>query len=128
LAALRILTHRAAADADAKPTDAKPTDAINGVPTGDIVIRAREMGGRALEYLRANAPSSAVREVRGRGLMIGVELRGKVAPVLRELQARGVLALPAGATVLRLLPPLVIEETDLMRALEIVVKVLEEAN
>jgi LysW-gamma-L-lysine/LysW-L-ornithine aminotransferase len=125
LAALRVLTHRGATHAVANPTDA-----INGVPTGDLVLQAREMGGRALEYLRANAPSSAVREVRGRGLMIGVELRGKVAPVLRELQARGVLALPAGATVLRLLPPLVIAEDDLMRALATVIEVLnsEAAN
>ena len=58
-----------------------------------------------LDHLRAHLPERAVREVRGRGLMIGMELRGKVAPVLKDLQARGVLALPAGRTVLRLLPP-----------------------
>jgi acetylornithine/LysW-gamma-L-lysine aminotransferase len=138
LAALRTLTHLAAADAPLRvptntPRSDTPSDAQLGVLTGvsrggDLVIRAREMGARALDFLRANAPSSAVREVRGRGLMIGVELRGKVAPVLRGLQARGVLALPAGASVLRLLPPLVIEEADLMGALEIVVNVLGEAN
>ncbi len=119
LAALRVLTATSGGSA---------ADAINGVPAGDLVLRARAMGARAFDYLRANVPGSAVREVRGRGLMIGVELRGKVAPVLKALQARGVLALPAGASVLRLLPPLVIEESDLMRALEIVAKVLEEAN
>ena len=47
--------------------------------------------------------------MRGLGLLVGVELKVKVTPVLQRLQARGVLALPAGATVLRLLPPLVIE-------------------
>jgi len=46
-------------------------------------------------------------------LLIGLELKAKVTPVLQALQARGVLALPAGNTVLRLLPPLVISEEDL---------------
>jgi acetylornithine/LysW-gamma-L-lysine aminotransferase len=105
-----------------------PPSALSVNREGELVVRARRLGEQALDYLRANVPSSAVREVRGRGLMIGVELRGKVAPVLRALQVRGVLALPAGATVLRLLPPLVIEEADLMRALEIVVQTLAVEN
>ncbi|RMF82269.1 MAG: aspartate aminotransferase family protein, partial [Chloroflexi bacterium] len=45
-----------------------------------------------------------IREVRGLGLMMGVELRGRVTPVLKNLQEHGVLALPAGLNVLRLLP------------------------
>ncbi|MDZ4763006.1 MAG: aspartate aminotransferase family protein [Chloroflexota bacterium] len=89
----------------------------------DLIPRARRLGEAVLAHLRANLPPMA-REVRGRGLMIGVELRGKVAPVLRALQARGVLALPAGATVLRLLPPLVIEEADLWTAMAAVIDVL----
>jgi len=56
-----------------------------------------------------------VREVRRLGLMIGIELKEKAQPVLTELLAKGVLALPAGATVIRLLPPLVIEEPLLDR-------------
>ena len=47
--------------------------------------------------------------------MVGVDLKVKVTPVLQRLQALGVLALPAGLTVLRLLPPLMIEEEDLRR-------------
>ncbi len=54
-----------------------------------------------------------IREVRGLGLMIGVELKQKVTPYLMALMERGVLALPAGLNVLRLLPPLVIEKSDL---------------
>ena len=45
--------------------------------------------------------------------MIGVELKQKVTPYLAALMERGVLALPAGLNVLRLLPPLVIEKSDL---------------
>ena len=67
-----------------------------------------------------------MRQVRGLGLMIGIELRVKVTPVLQALQARGVLALPAGATVLRLLPPLVIEREDLDRVIEAIAGVLQE--
>jgi acetylornithine/LysW-gamma-L-lysine aminotransferase len=51
--------------------------------------------------------SPKIRQIRGRGMMIGVELKEKVTPTLRALQERGVLVLPAGATTFRLLPPLV---------------------
>ena len=73
---------------------------------------------RELEQL--DAPE--VRDIRGRGLMIGLELRGKVTPILQELMKRGIWALPAGLNVLRLLPPLVIAKNDL----EQVVSVLDD--
>lgn len=92
----------------------------------DLIERARVLGGEVLTHLRSNLPENA-REVRGRGLMIGIELRNKVAPVLKALQEHGVLALPAGATVLRLLPPVVIEENDLWQAVHIIEEVLNDA-
>jgi acetylornithine/LysW-gamma-L-lysine aminotransferase len=67
----------------------------------------------------------AIREVRGLGLMVGVECRTKVQPYLEALMERGVLALPAGSTVLRFLPPLVIELEDLDRVAEAVAEVLQ---
>jgi acetylornithine/LysW-gamma-L-lysine aminotransferase len=73
--------------------------------------RAARLGRYGLERL-ASLPKEGVREVRGLGLMIGVELRDRVVPLLEALEERGFLALPAGSTVLRLLPPLVIEEAD----------------
>lgn len=79
-----------------------------------------------MAHLREHLPEKAVREVRGRGLMIGIELRGKVAPVLKMLQARGVLALPAGPSVLRLLPPLVIADDELWQAVTIIDEVLTD--
>ncbi|MCS7051766.1 MAG: aminotransferase class III-fold pyridoxal phosphate-dependent enzyme, partial [Thermomicrobium sp.] len=56
-----------------------------------------------------------VREVRGIGLMLGIELKTRATPVLKAMQERGVLALPAGTTVVRLLPPLILtrDEVDL---------------
>ncbi len=74
--------------------------------------RAAEMGAYFLERLRA-LESPLIREVRGQGLMIGVELKRKVAPVIQALMAHGVLALPAGMTVVRFLPPLVITQAQI---------------
>jgi acetylornithine/LysW-gamma-L-lysine aminotransferase len=82
--------------------------------------RARRLGEEALATLRRELQSAPqVREVRGLGLLIGIELRSKAGPLLQRLAAEdGILALPAGPTVLRLLPPLVIAEDDLRRVIE----------
>jgi acetylornithine/LysW-gamma-L-lysine aminotransferase len=69
-------------------------------------------------------PSPLVRDVRGRGLLVGVELRQRVTPILKGLMERGVLALPAGPTVVRFLPPLVIQEAELEAVLDVVRDVL----
>ena len=88
-----------------------------------LVERAEKLGQHGLETLRrALASSRVVREVRGRGLMVGLELRQRVTPLLRTLMEEDrILALPAGRTVLRLLPPLVIDEEDWQRILEALV-------
>ncbi len=85
--------------------------------------RAARLGAWLVDAIRSlDVP--LVREVRGRGLLVGVELRSKVTPVLQQLQAHGVLALPAGMTVLRLLPPLVITEEELARVVDALREVL----
>lgn len=99
----------------------------NTEDTENLVTRARALGEQVVNHLRANLSENAAREVRGRGFMIGIELRGKAAPVLKALQERGVLALPAGPSVLRLLPPLVISEDDLWRAVTIIEETLNNA-
>jgi acetylornithine/LysW-gamma-L-lysine aminotransferase len=66
----------------------------------------------------------AVREVRGLGLMVGIELRTRVQSYLEALITEGVLALPAGPTVLRLLPPLVIDDADLELVIDALGRVL----
>ena len=85
--------------------------------------RAALLGTWLLDELRGLA-ARRVREVRGLGLMVGVELREKVTPVLKALMERGVWALPAGANVLRLLPPLTIPEADLESACRAIREVL----
>jgi acetylornithine/succinyldiaminopimelate/putrescine aminotransferase len=71
--------------------------------------RAAELGTYLRDRLCAMATRSpVVREVRGLGLMIGIELRTRAQPYLESLAERGVLALSAGSHWIRLLPPLVI--------------------
>ncbi len=85
--------------------------------------RAERLGRTLLDRLR-ELPSKRVREVRGLGLMIGVELREKAGPYLRALLEQGIIALPAGPSVIRLLPPLVIREDELDRVVEALKAVL----
>ncbi len=76
-----------------------------------------EVGTYFLERLRAlGAPD--VREARGRGLMLAVELKRPVTPVIKALQERSVLTLPAGATVIRFLPSLFIERDHVDEAVQ----------
>ena len=85
--------------------------------------RAAALGGRLLTGLRSIS-SPLVREVRGLGLMVGVELKAASGPYLAALAGRGVLALTAGANVMRFLPPLVIDESEIDLAVERVAEVL----
>ena len=89
----------------------------------DLPGRAAQLGDWLLSELRA-LDSPRIREVRGLGLMVGVQLRGRVTPVLKALAEAGVWALPAGPTVLRLLPPLVISQADLQTVVEKIQAVL----
>jgi predicted acetylornithine/succinylornithine family transaminase len=85
--------------------------------------RAAALGAMALERLRA-IRSPLIREVRGLGLLIGIEIQQRVQPYLEALAERGVLALQAGPNVIRLLPPLVITEEQLAHVIDVVEEVL----
>lgn len=77
----------------------------------DLYAQSAAVGAQLLARIDALGHPK-VRQVRGRGLMIGIELKERITPTLRGLQAAGVLALPASATTLRLLPPLVWEQAQ----------------
>ena len=77
----------------------------------DGVARRGEQLLRGLRKL-ARAHTETIAEVRGLGLMVGVELQTEAGPVVKRLRERGVLATKAGDRVLRLLPPLVIKPSD----------------
>jgi predicted acetylornithine/succinylornithine family transaminase len=80
---------------------------------------------RGLQKLRRAYPR-AVAEVRGIGLMIGIELHGEAGPVVKGLRDRGFLATKAGDKVLRLLPPLVIKPGEIRAFLGALEEVLKE--
>jgi acetylornithine/LysW-gamma-L-lysine aminotransferase len=86
--------------------------------------RAAELGPWFMEKLR-EIPSPKIREVRGLGLMVGLELKEKSAPYIQKLEKEHrILTLQAGPTVIRFLPPLVIDREDLERVVEAVRAVL----
>ena len=89
----------------------------------DLYARATALGDRLITGLN-DLGSPKIRQVRGRGMMIGVELKERVTPSLRALQERGVLVLPAGATTFRLLPPLIWEQAQADEFLEVARAVL----
>jgi predicted acetylornithine/succinylornithine family transaminase len=91
--------------------------AIDFMLASGLAEQAREKGDYFVGKLEQQNFAN-VREIRHLGLMVGIELKEKGQPYLVKLMERGVLAMPAGATVLRFLPPLTIshEELDLVAA------------
>ena len=93
----------------------------------DMGSRARIAGERFRSRFQATTPAN-VRELRQLGLMIGIELKEKARPHLIALMERGVLALPAGPTVIRLLPPLVITDQQIDTVVDHLHAVLAQKN
>ena len=90
-----------------------------------IPDRAARMGRHLMDGLRDVARRHpVVRDVRGRGLLIGVELSQAVGPLVDACREAGLLVLSAGEKVLRLTPALVVGEAECDRALEIIDRVL----
>lgn len=84
----------------------------------DFNAHVVEMGAALRFGLRA-IQHPLIREVRGLGLMVGVELKRNASPVLQRMQAAGVLAIPAGSTAVRFLPPLIIESEHVDKAVSV---------
>jgi len=101
--------------------------------TIDVIVdeklpdRARELGGKFIKILQEMVDDySVLREVRGLGLMIGLESRTFIGEVLTKALERGLLLLYAGKNVIRFLPPLVVEMSQLEKAAEIIKPILAE--
>jgi ornithine--oxo-acid transaminase len=91
-----------------------------------LAERARELGDWFMSELRA-IDSPHVKEVRGKGLMIGVEIKresGTARPFCEALMDRGILAKETHEQVVRFAPPLVVERSDLEWALGVIAEVL----
>ena len=109
-----------------------PLAAAVGLAALDVIVeerlpeRAAELGAWFMDELRALA-SPVVREIRGKGLLIGVVIRedaGPARPFCEALMARGILAKETHEQVLRLAPPLVVTKAQLEEALPAIADVL----
>jgi acetylornithine/LysW-gamma-L-lysine aminotransferase len=101
--------------------------AIDVLVKDKLADRAARLGGyfkAKLEELQAKY--KIVKEVRGLGLMLGMELRYDVRNVILKAMEKGVLVLDAGRNVLRFLPPLVIEKEQIDKTLSVLDVVLKE--
>jgi acetylornithine/LysW-gamma-L-lysine aminotransferase len=102
--------------------------ALDVMKDEDLPAQAASKGAYLMEKLKA-IQSPNIREVRGLGLMIGIEMKQKVAPYLKILQERKIIALNAGMTVIRLLPPLVITYEQIDHLVNVLTDVLtQETN
>jgi len=95
------------------------TAVLNALTQDGLIENAENIGKKfhdGLESLKERHP--IIREVRGKGLMIGVELKFEVKDILMDGIKNGILLLYSGRNILRLLPPLVISEDDITKVLE----------
>ena len=103
------------------------TAALKALTEDGLIENSEKMGKifrDGLEKLKEN--HSIIREIRGKGLMIGVELKFEVREILMSLIEKGVLMLYSGRNILRILPPLVISEEDITKVLQTLDTVLTE--
>ncbi len=98
---------------------------IDVIESQNLVEKAASLGDYFQAQLRG-IESRKIREIRGLGLMIGVELKEKAGPYVQALMDKGVIVLLAGATVIRLLPPLVISKEQIDRVVQSLKEVLSE--
>ena len=107
------------------------TATIQALTQDGLIENAKNMGQKfqhGLDELKSR--HKIIREVRGKGLMIGVELKFEVKDILMEGIKNGLLLLYSGRNILRFLPPLVISEEDITKTLKILDMLLtnEEAR
>ena len=101
------------------------TATIQALTQDGLIENAKNLGQKlqhGLEELKSK--HKIIREVRGKGLMIGVELRFEVKDILMEGIKNGILLLYSGRNILRFLPPLVISEEDVTKILKILDELL----
>ena len=99
--------------------------ALDVMKDEDLPGQAAAKGAYLMEKLKA-LQSPNIREVRGLGLMIGIEMKQKVAGYIKALQERKIIALNAGMTVIRLLPPLVITYEQIDHLVDVLADVLKQ--
>ncbi len=93
--------------------------ALQALTQDGLIANAEKMGRKFFDGLEdLKEKHKIIREIRGKGLMIGIELKFEVKDILLDGIKNGVLLLYSGRNILRLLPPLVISEEDVTKVLE----------
>ncbi len=103
------------------------TAALKALTEDGLIENSEKMGKlfrEGLEKLKEN--HTMIREIRGKGLMIGIEMKFEVRDILMGLIKKGVLMLYSGRNILRILPPLVISEDDVTKVLHVLDSILTE--
>jgi len=96
------------------------TATLQALTQDGLVENAKNMGEKFLHGLNdLKSKHKIIREIRGKGLMIGVELKFEVKDILMEGIKKGLLLLYSGRNILRLLPPLVMSDEDVTKSLQI---------
>lgn len=92
---------------------------LHALTQDGLIENSEKMGKLFREGLeKLKEKHTIIREIRGKGLMIGVELKFEVKDILMNLMKEGVLMLYSGRNILRILPPLVITKEDITKVLE----------
>ena len=81
--------------------------------------------GNLIKSVLENLKLPTIKEVRGRGLMIGIETTIDAALIQKKALEKGLLVLTAGKNVVRLLPPLIIEPSTILDGLKILEEILQ---
>ena len=103
-------------------------DVLSYIIQKDLAGHAQRMG----EYLRAGlnalaADHKIIKEVRGKGLLVALQFNAEIAePVVLTCLEKGLIVNKVKADVIRFIPPLIVTEKEIARALDIVGKVLKE--
>ena len=101
------------------------TATIQALTQDGLIDNAEKMGKKFSDGLNIlKSKHDIIREIRGKGLMIGIELKFEVKDILLEGIKKGVLLLYSGRNILRLLPPLVITDDDVTKSLDILDELL----
>ena len=99
--------------------------ALRSITEDGLIENAEKMGNLFREGLEdLKNKHTMIREIRGKGLMIGIEMKFEIRDILMELINRGILMLYSGRNILRILPPLVISEEDITKVLHVLDSVL----
>ena len=103
------------------------TAALKAITEDGLIENSEKMGKLFREGLeKLKEKHTMIREIRGKGLMIGIEMKFEIRDILMGLIKKGVLMLYSGRNILRILPPLVITEDDVTKVLHALDSILTE--